>query len=167
VADETIDYKTDGTIRIISGTIQLRLKRPKAGQFRELQEGWNRVVETEREANAREAEIDDADTDAVRAGRDEREDEVHGAIFGWWREVSEMLDERGGKFPDDSDEMPIWLLDVATVTEAFQHWKSVPWVPGSRPSLREAEEMGPMLDKLQQILSVLPQAVQGQASSVA
>ena len=165
MADEVIDYKTDGTIRIISGSVQLRIKRPIAGQFRELNEAWSRVVETERDAIAALDLAPTDDEEAQVSARRAKDDAVHGAIYDWWREVARMLDERGGKFPDDDDEMPIWLLNVETVNEAFGHWKSVPWVPGRRPSVREAEEMGPMLEKLQSILALVPQASQGPDSS--
>lgn len=165
MADEVIDYKPDGTIRLISGTTQLRLRRPKNGARRELEELWQRTVETETEGKRRVDEMGVDDEDALKVAQKENRVEVHASIFDWWREVARMLDDRGGKFPDDDDEMPTWLLNVETITEAFSHWASVPWVPGHRPSVREAEAMGPMLDKLQQMVTLLPQATQGQTSS--
>lgn len=121
-ANDEIEIKKDGQIRLrIDGESYL-LRRPKIGELRRLEEATDALAVQERD-------------EKIAAKAEERPPRpMTDEILDWWRDVVETLEQKDQTLPVDNDDLPAWLASPQLLGDARLTWRTVPWGPGGQPT---------------------------------
>lgn len=144
-----IDLRENGTVRVWVDGRCVRLRRPKAREFREVTDALNEAIEeqselinetarqgeairlrTEERIEQGEAGISEEDAALDRKIGREMNDRIDEIIVGWWLRLFSTLGAPDPGF--EAADLPPWLTRVATALSVIGHWRSVPSLSGSR-----------------------------------
>jgi hypothetical protein len=108
---DTLDFKTDGTVKMMFNDTKITLARPNLKQYRAL---------TELAIAMRDdlIKIDEVDSDAVSTVS-----QVNELLFGW---ISQVFEELGDKKLPDEDELPPWIIAGDLSRQLIEHWQAIP-----------------------------------------
>lgn len=158
---EGLELHTNGTVTVHLDGRRLRLRRPKAGEYRALREAYeaylDRLTDATDVVQEQAAPIRERAAAATEAGgRMSSEDRAldrklgrsltaQGEVLrvGWVRlafdgDDREQLLPEGfgglatGDLPADDDDLPVWLSQGETIASLFEQWRSVPSPRGVR-----------------------------------
>lgn len=109
-----VDLLDNGQVLLRMNETEWRLRRPKIGELRTFYERMREVLEAQEGTDDR--------WEAIRAGE---------ALADYWRQVVDSLrtdDEL--PFPEDVDDLPVWLLSGELMVKVENHWREVPYLSG-------------------------------------
>lgn len=145
-----LDPQPSGTIHLWDEGRKFRIRQPRFREYRQLGDAWREIadrLDAESEANVEwltkmtklgdereergEPRVtpEDREEDA-RRGQQAVENTQRG-VLGWWRLLFEKLVEGGWPYEDEED-VPIFLVQVGSVTVVLNHWRTVPSLSGVR-----------------------------------
>ncbi len=158
---EGLELHTNGTVTVHIDGGRLRLRRPKAGQYRALREAYESYLDQLTEATDRIQEqaipVRERAAEASAAGErlsaeDRALDRKLGRELthlgerlrvGWVRlafngeDLADLLPESfdglaTANLPDNDDDLPVWLTQGETIAALFEQWRTVPSPRGVR-----------------------------------
>ena len=144
---DVFDLRADGTIRVVMDDTEVVLRRPKNRERRELRDAivHETMAELEdakrlqatmtREALNREqrraADRDDPITAMSMEEFYERQADREDALVAWWVDKAFPMLATSNVTGITREDVPSWLANFKTLSDALEHWRSVPVLPGA------------------------------------
>lgn len=145
---EGVQLKPSGAIVVYLDGEPHRLRRPRMREYRRLREKlqeamddmadladehdeWQRALNTRSEA--RDVAGEPTVTADERAEQRKRgialRDNRESFMLSWWLEVGRTLTD---KWPDDVDDLAVWMGESASSASILNHWRNLPSLSGTR-----------------------------------
>lgn len=117
MAEDTVETLPNGKVRFHLGGKSYELRRPKVGEYREINVRLREAHDRIREQEAKEREAPKAETNGHREydGIDE--------VYGWWQFVFETLAK---PLEVPADDLPVFMVMSPLSGEVMAHWRASP-----------------------------------------
>lgn len=148
---DTVELTDAGTIEVVIDDATYTLRRPKIGELRGFEEGWQRIVKAQDDDKAERAKLDE---EALRQIGPASWDAM---FIGWYRSVFDALGNE--TLPPNDDDLPSWMIGAEAGIEWQRGWKRTPWVAGVRPSERQTSAVMNQLADMTRSLTAIERAI--------